>query len=138
MLIEEIKKIDYSKKALKKFGFTFSIIFLLLGIILYLNKTESYYYFLIICILFFISTIYSQKILKPIYKIWMIIALILGLITTNIILTLFFYLIITPIGFVIKISGKDLLNLKFDKEKESYWNRREAGEYIKENSEKQY
>jgi hypothetical protein len=36
-----------------------------------------------------------------------------------------FYLIITPIGFVIRLTGKDLLRLKFDPGCHSYWIKRE-------------
>lgn len=138
MFNEEIKNIDCSKPALKKFGITFSIIFLLLGIILYFNNSQLYLYSIITGLLFLSTSIIFPKALIPFYKTWMTLAIILGIITTNIILILLFYLVLTPIGLIIKLSGKELLDLKFDKEKKSYWNKREFSKYKKENSERQY
>lgn len=138
MFNEEIKNIDCSKPTLKKFGITFSIIFLLLGIILYFNNSQLYLYSIITGLLFLSTSIIFPKALMPFYKTWMTLAIILGIITTNIILILLFYLVLTPIGLIIKLSGKELLDLKFDKEKKSYWNKREFSKYKKENSERQY
>ncbi|MEJ5352073.1 MAG: SxtJ family membrane protein [Melioribacteraceae bacterium] len=138
MIIEEIKKIDLSKKALKKFGFTFTAISFLISIILLLNHSKLFYYFILAGILLLTISLFIPEILKHVYKIWMTFALILGIITTNIILTLLFYLIILPIGLIIKLSGKDLLDLKFNKGSLTYWNYRKNKEYKKEYSERQF
>lgn len=138
MIIEEIKNIDLSKNALKKFGLTFTVISFLISIILFLNHSKLFFYFIITGILLLIISLFIPEILKHIYKIWMTLALILGIITTNIILTLLFYLIILPIGLIVKLSGKDLLDLKFNKESLTYWNYRKNKEYKREYSEKQF
>jgi hypothetical protein len=61
----------------------------------------------------------------------------MGFVMTRVILSILFYLIITPINFIAKIFRKDFLNLKIEKKKKSYWNLREV-EYDKTSTEKQY
>ena len=34
---------------------------------------------------------------------------------------IYFFLVVTPIGLIMKIMGKDLLNKKYDKKKNTYW-----------------
>lgn len=59
--------------------------------------------------------------LAPLEKWWMKLAMVLSAIMTRVILTLTYYLMITPIGFLLKLMGKDLLRLKIDPEAQSYW-----------------
>jgi len=37
-----------------------------------------------------------------------------------------FFLVVTPIGLIMKIMGKDLLNKKYDKKKRTYWIKRDT------------
>ena len=61
------------------------------------------------------------QVLKPIEWAWMKMAHFMGQIMTRVILTLSFYLVITPLGLIRRLLGKDQLNLKFDKNASSYW-----------------
>ena len=76
-------------------------------------------------------------VLKPIYWIWMIFATILGWIMTRIILSLLFYVIITPIGLILRMFGKQFLELKYNKNVNTYWNYRESQNQY-DNHEKQF
>lgn len=139
MILEELKKIDYSEKSLKKFGITFCIIFLVISIILYHKDFDYYYYyFLVASFLFLVITFVNVKILKPVYKAWITFSILLGIISTNIILTATFFLIITPLGLILRLMGKDLLDIKINRDKKSYWNYRNQINYKKEYSERQY
>ena len=64
-------------------------------------------------------------ILKPLNKIWMILAVILGWFMSRLILFILFYIVITPIGFFLKLLGKDFLHRKIDNNSHSYWETRE-------------
>lgn len=68
------------------------------------------------------------KLFKLLYGLWMKFALILSWINTRIILFLMFCLIFTPIGLIIKLLGKDLLEEKIDKTAKSYWKKKEKNE----------
>ena len=61
------------------------------------------------------------KFLKPVYDIWMKFAAVLAWVNTRIILIVMFYLVFTPIGLIMKLFGSDQLGLRMEKEKESYW-----------------
>ena len=79
----------------------------------------------------------APLILKPVYKIWMIFAVIIGWIMTRIILSVLFFSIITIIGLFTRLLGKDFLNLK-SKSNESYWNVRNKEHELNQDYEKQF
>ncbi len=58
---------------------------------------------------------------KPIYYAWMTMALALGFVMTRVLLTIFFFLVVTPVALVFRLIGKDPLHRKLDREAESYW-----------------
>ncbi len=73
-------------------------------------------------VLFLLAGLTAPQMLRYPYIIWMLIALVLGTIVTRIIITVVFYLMITPVGFIRRHFGtKDLLGLKPDAEKATYW-----------------
>jgi len=68
-----------------------------------------------------LSGLLTPKILAPGYKIWMRLATVLGWINTRILLGLIFYLIFTPVGLVMRLSGRDPLTQRIDRAADSYW-----------------
>ena len=68
-----------------------------------------------------LSGLLMPKTLVPVYKIWMGLATVLGWINTRILLGLIFYLIFTPIGLVMRLSGRDSLTQRIDRAANSYW-----------------
>ncbi len=72
-------------------------------------------------VFFLFFSIVWPKVLMPLYKIWVKIGDFIGGIISRIILIILFFLIFTPIGLVLKVLGKDLLNKKIDRSKSSYW-----------------
>jgi hypothetical protein len=67
----------------------------------------------------------GPRALKWVYIVWMSVAFVLGLVMAHVILTLLFFLMITPIGWVARLFGKDFLSLKLDRGAATYWLRRE-------------
>ena len=74
----------------------------------------------IISIIFLVLGLLNSKFLTPLNKLWFKFGLLLGKIISPIIMGIIFFLVVTPIGFIMKLLGKDLINLKFNNEK-SYW-----------------
>lgn len=64
--------------------------------------------------------------LKSVYAVWMKFAAILGIINVTLILSILFYIIFTPIGLIIRLFGRDLLDRKIEKGKASYWLKKES------------
>ncbi len=76
--------------------------------------------------------------IKKLKNYWMKLAFVLSWINTRLILCLMFYLIFTPIGLILKLLRKDLLELKIDKAGETYWKKKERRELGIASYEKQF
>ena len=137
-MLEEIKNIKSERSDLRKFGITIGVILLIIAGFLFWKEKESFQILLTFGLTLCILGIAIPFILKPIYWVWMIFATILGWIMTRVILSLLFYIIFTPIGLIPRFFGKQFLELRWDKSKESYWNFRTNEHLKKENYEKQF
>ena len=104
----------------KSFGIVFFIVFLIIAIWPLLNGYEIRYWSLIISIVFLILGILNSKILTPLNKIWFKIGILLGNVIAPIVMSIIFFLVVTPTSIIMKILKKDLLNLKKNN-KNSYW-----------------
>ena len=104
----------------RSFGIIFFIVFLLIAIYPLIKNEELRIWSLIIAIIFLILGLLNSKILTPLNKLWFKFGLFLGKIVSPMIIGMIFFLVVTPIAFLMRIIGKDLLNLKFNNDK-SYW-----------------
>ena len=137
-MLEEIKNIKSEKSDLRNFGIIVGIILLIISGFLFWKEKESFQIFLAIGITLFLTAIAIPSVLKPVYWIWMIFANILGWFMTRVILSLLFYVVFTSIGLTLRLFGKQFLELRWDKSKESYWNFRTNEHLQNENYEKQF
>ena len=112
---------EINKSSNRSFGIVFFIVFLLIGIYPLLNQEDVRLWALIISLIFLILGIIESKILTPLNKIWFKFGIFLGKIISPLIMGLIFFLVVTPIGILMRILGKDLINLKFKKNLKSYW-----------------
>ncbi len=104
----------------RSFGIVFFIVFLLIAIYPLINNEEFRIWSFIISIIFLILGLINSKVLTPLNKLWFKLGLLLGRIASPLIMGIIFFLVVTPTAFIMRIIGKDLLNLKFDNSK-SYW-----------------
>lgn len=138
MLLEELKNINSNKAELRKFGLTIGIVLLIISAVMFYYSSGLKFHFGIAGLVLIILGYIFPKILLPFQKVWMGLALVLGFVMSRLILTLLFYLVITPIGLLAKLAKKDFLDLSIDNTKKSYWNYREKKEYKKIDSERQF
>jgi len=125
-----MEKLALNNNNLRKFGITISICCLLLiPIILLLRHKLIMLPFTLTAAAFFTAAVISPRILKPVYVIWMRLAFVLGWFNSRLILIVLFYLVFTPMGLLMKLFGKDLLELKIERQKDSYWKRKEKPEF---------
>ena len=138
-MIDEIRNISSDKKELKKFGFTMGVVLAILGGLLWWRGRGSFPIFFGISLFFFVSGLLWPIVLKPIHKAWMTLAHILGWIMTRVILSVLFFILFTPIGWIAGLFGKRFLEVKFDPKIRSYWILKDPGEVNpKEAYEKQF
>ena len=112
------KKIKVSSN--KSFGIVFSIFFLLISIYPLLNNNPIYYWSLFVSFIFLVLGLMNSKILSPLNLLWFKFGILLGKIVSPFVMGIIFFLVVTPISIILKIFGKDVLNLKFNNNK-TYW-----------------
>ena len=104
----------------RSFGIVFFIFFLIIALYPLLNNQNIRLWSLIISIVFLILGLLNSDFLKPLNKIWFRFGLLLGKVVSPLIMSIIFFLVVTPIGIFMKVLGKDLINLKFNNKK-TYW-----------------
>ena len=104
----------------RSFGIVFFIVFTLIAFYPLINQGEIRIWSVLISLLFLILGIINSKILTPFNKVWFKFGIFLGKIISPIVMGLIFFLVVTPIAFLMRMLKKDLLNLKFSKNN-SYW-----------------
>ena len=113
-----------SQSSNKSFGLLFFVVFLIIGLWPLKNGESLNFYFIIVSVVFLILGLLNSKLLSPLNKSWIKLGEILGIIIAPIVMALVYFVILTPISIIVRVFGKDLLGLKFLKEKETYWIKR--------------
>ena len=105
----------------KKFGRFFSTVFLLLTIYFYF---VGYITFLVVSISLFLLTVIitltKPSLLSPFNRFWMLIGFIIGRVVSPIVLGIIFFLVFSPIAIIMRLFGRDELNLK-SKNADTFW-----------------
>ena len=104
----------------RSFGIVFFMVFLLLAFYPLTYNGETRVWSLIISLIFLILGLLNSKILAPLNKLWFKFGIFLGKIISPLIMGIIFFLVVTPIGLIMRIFKKDILNLKYNKNL-SYW-----------------
>ena len=104
----------------RSFGIVFFILFLLIALYPTINSEGIRMWSVILSLIFLVLGLLDSKILTPLNKIWFKFGILLGRIVSPFIMGIIFFFVVTPIGLLMRILGKDLLNLKYNKNK-TYW-----------------
>lgn len=107
------------------FGLTFFVVFLIIALLPLLSRGSVRPTALGIALAFLAVSLIVPVWLAPLNRLWLKFGALLHRITSPIILGVMFFGVITPIGFFMRLAGKDLLRLKFDRDCTSYWIKRE-------------
>ena len=104
----------------RNFGIVFFIVFLVIAIYPLINSSEIRFWSLILSLLFLLLGLIDSKILTPFNKLWFKFGIFLGKIISPLVMGIIFFFVVTPIGFIMRLLSKDILNLKYNNEN-SYW-----------------
>src|SRR6056300_665854 len=104
----------------RSFGIVFFVVFLIIAIYPLIKGDELRLWSLIISIFFLFLGLVNSKILTPLNKLWFKFGIFLGKIVSPLVMGIIFFMVVTPIGLLMKLFQKDLLHTKF-KKKSSYW-----------------
>ena len=108
----------------KSFGILFFIVFLIIGLWPLYHSNPIRLWSVIVAVIFLILGLSNSRILLPFNKAWVKFGELLGKIIAPIVMFVVFFVILTPLSLAVRIFKKDLLKVKYSKEK-SYWIKRE-------------
>jgi len=106
-------------KTNRAFGLLFVLVFLVL--FFFLNNIFLKFLFLSICLFTLIISIFFVNLLSKPKKYWIKFGYFLGKIISPIIISLIYFVVVFPTNIVLKIFRKDILDVKIDYQKNSYW-----------------
>ena len=104
----------------RNFGIVFSIVFLIIALWPLLSQNDIRIWSLIIAGIFLVLGLINSKLLLPLNKIWFKFGIFLGNFIAPIVMGIIYFMVVTPTGLIMKMLGKDLLNLKKNN-KDTYW-----------------
>ena len=104
----------------KSFGIVFFVVFLIVALYPLLENESVRLWSIILSAIFLILGMLDSKFLTPLNKIWFKFGILLGSIVSPIVMGVVFFAIVTPTSIIMKVLGKNLLNLKKD-DKKTYW-----------------
>jgi len=105
----------------RNFGLFFFVVFLVVGIWPLTSGESIRIWFINISAIFLILGLMNSKLLTPLNKLWLKLGIILGAVIAPIVMGVVFFLVVTPIGLVMRLLGMDLINKKYDKKINTYW-----------------
>jgi multisubunit Na+/H+ antiporter MnhG subunit len=132
-----MEKLDTTPRYLRIFFIRMSAAFAIVGTLFLLRHKSVYALFYSLSLLFMVG-IAAPVLLKPLYLFWMKLAFVIEWLVTRLIMAGIFYLVLTPLGLIIKLSGKDLLDRKIERDKGSYWKKNTSGPFDLKTYEKQF
>lgn len=118
---DDIKQLKTTERDLRKFGLMVGGVLVGLGSLFLIRHKAHWPYFLWPGTTLMALGLALPRSLKWIYIAWMSLSFAMGFVMAHVILTMLFYLIITPVGLIAKLAGKDFLNLKLDRAAKTYW-----------------
>ncbi len=104
----------------RSFGIVFFVVFALIAFYPLIKQGDIRIWSLIVSLIFLVLGLLNSKILNPLNKVWFKFGIFLGKIVSPLVMGIIFFFVVTPIGFIMRLLKKDLLNLKF-KDNKSYW-----------------
>ena len=104
----------------RNFGVVFFIFFMIISLFPLFKDGNVRVWVLVVAIIFLILGLLNSKVLTPLNKIWFKFGILLGSFVSPIVMGVVFFAIVTPTSLIMKVFGKNLLNLRKDNKK-TYW-----------------
>lgn len=126
---EEFKRLrNATPHDLRKFGLMVGGVFCVLAFLFVFPKWHKawYWWLLVPGIPLVVLGLIAPRTLKWVNLVWMTLAIMLGAVVSTILLSLLFYLVVTPIGILARATGQDFLSRKLEPSAVTYWIRRDV------------
>jgi len=123
---EELTREDVvNRTSDRRFGALFAILFALVGLAPLLRHGQIRWWLLAVAALFCLVTLVAPRALAPVNRLWFRFGLLLHRIVSPLLIAVIFYGVVTPVGLISRLMGKDPLKLRRDPGSASYWIPRE-------------
>ena len=109
----------------RSFGLVFFVVFLFIALWPLKYEEDIRLWSLTLSIIFFILGIFNSKLLTPLNKLWFKFGILLGSIVSPLIMGIVYFLVVTPMGVLMRLLGKDLLKMNKIKNASTYWIKRD-------------
>lgn len=133
-----IEHVNASRKNVRNFGFLFGGILLAASVYMVYRGSGAWVWAAAGALLFGAGGVAFYPLMKPVYTAWMLFAFVLGWLNTRVLLGVFFYLVMTPLGLLLRLTGKDLLDETIDRSATSYWIKRERKPFDRKRLERMF
>ena len=120
-----MKKVSVKISSNRSFGLLFFIVFLAISLWPLKSQEDLRLWAFILALIFFVLGILNSKFLTPLNKLWMKFGIFLGSIISPFVMGVVFFMVVTPVGLIMRFLGKDLLRINKSKFVSTYWISRE-------------
>ena len=105
----------------RSFGFLFFVVFFVISFWPLKSQGDLRLWAFILSLVFLVSGVLNSKFLTPLNKLWFKFGILLGSIVSPIVMGAVFFIIVTPVGLIMRFLGKDLLRINKNKTISTYW-----------------
>lgn len=109
----------------RSFGLTFAVVFTLLAGVSLWKGGSAWLALLPAAAVFLLTGLFASRVLRPFNRLWHAFGMLLGRVTTPVVMAAVFCTTVVPIGLAMRAAGRDLLRLRWDRTARSYWIARE-------------
>ena len=116
-----MKKVILKVSPNRSFGFLFFVVFFVISLWPLKSQGDLSIWILVLSLLFLILGALNSKLLTPFNKLWFKFGILLGSIVSPIVMGAVFFIVVTPVGLIMRFLGKDLLRVNKNKIVSTYW-----------------
>jgi predicted membrane protein len=109
----------------RSLGLVFFVVFFIISLWPLKSQEDLRLWALILSLIFLLLGILNSRFLTPLNKLWYKFGIFLGSIVSPIVMGIVFFMVVTPIGLIMRFLGKDLLRINKNKIVSTYWINRE-------------
>ncbi|MBU6482661.1 MAG: sxtJ [Nitrospirae bacterium] len=116
-----MEHIEVTKRTLRQFGLMVGVVFLLIGLWPFVWRQEAVRIWAVVPgSLLAVAGLVVPSLLKQVYQGWMWVGHVMGWVNTRIILGVLFYGVVTPMGVVMKLTGRDPMRRGYEPDAQTY------------------
>ena len=116
-----MNKVPVKISSNRSFGFLFFVVFFAISFWPLISQGDLRLWAFILSLVFLVLGVLNSKLLTPLNKLWFKFGILLGSIVSPIVMGAIFFIIVTPVGLIMRFLGKDLLRINKNKLVSTYW-----------------